>query len=64
MVLYFFTDKIDIFFLLKVFFNDDVIDELLLNKCMKEHIRFSIFRINTIQTIDVTREKNRNHFKL
>ena len=24
---------------------------------MKEHIRFSIFRINTIYKIDVTREK-------
>ena len=31
---------------------------------MKEHIRFSIFRINTIQKINVEREKNRNDFKL
>ena len=31
---------------------------------MKEHIRFSIFRINTIQTIDVTREKKSKSFQV
>ena len=31
---------------------------------LKEHIRFSIFRINTIQKINFKREKNRNNFKL
>ena len=31
---------------------------------MKEHIRFSTFRINTKHKIHVAREKNRNNFKL
>ena len=30
----------------------------------KEHIRFSIFRINTIQTIDVTKEKKSKSFQV